>query len=58
MQNHHWYKRIGERAAKLVADRGCFFARAVSSGSLIQLTIVSTKNEYIGWFSKLGPRMI
>ena len=25
MQDHHWYKRIGERAAKLVAGRECFF---------------------------------
>ena len=47
MQDHHWYKRISERAAKLVAGRECFystvFARAVSSGSLFQLTIVSYK---------------
>jgi hypothetical protein len=36
MQDHHWYKRIGERAAKLVAG-------------LFQLTIVSTKNEFLYW---------
>ena len=25
IQNHHWYKRIDERAAKLVTDRECLF---------------------------------